>query len=481
MSIRRRIFLGIILLFSVGFYFLIDIIADDIELRYRESTEEPLVDTARVLASMAAASSSDGQVDVDLFKTGFENVLQQQFSAQIFGLLKTHVDIHVYITNQHGQVIFDSDYGWDEGEDYSLWRDVFYTLQGEYGARTTAIEGDEDRKMIYVSSPILQNNKLIGVLAVGKPTNSSSQFARAAEQKLMIGGTIACLILIALGLLLGVWVTTPIQKLTDYAKAIGQGKRISRPTLGSNEMEELGLAFEQMRDALDGKHYIENYVQTLTHEIKSPLSAIRGAVELLEENSSSKHKHTLLQNVHQESERIKNIVDNLLLLSSLESCKYIVSPKNIEIPSLLEGIQQMFAPLLLIKQITLDIQDNTTHAMQGDFNLISQALANVIQNAIDFSPTKSTIKLTVSQTLSGTKFIIRDYGSGIPEYAQDKIFDRFYSLKRPNDGRKSTGLGLSLTSEIMSLHQGKITLDNHPDGGAVSTLFFPFLKPRKIS
>ena len=282
MSIRRRIFLGIILLFSIGFYFLIDFIADDIELRYRESTEEPLVDTARVLAAIAAIPMADNSINTSLFRDGFNSVQSQKFSAQIFGLLKHNVDLHVYMTDRNGTVIFDSNGGLDEGKDYSQWRDVHLTLRREYGARTSDIDDNEQKKMIYVASPILRNNDLIGVLSVGKPTHSSNQFALAAQKKLVIAGTMTCLIFIGIGLLLGTWVTRPIQKLTDYAKAIRDGKRVKRPALGSNEMEDLGTAFEQMRDALDGKSYVENYVQSLTHEIKSPISAIRGAVELLE-------------------------------------------------------------------------------------------------------------------------------------------------------------------------------------------------------
>ena len=301
MSIRSRIFLGIIILFSVGFYFLIDIVADDIEMRYRESTEEPLVDTARVLASIASSSVIDGNIDLSLFREGFKNVQSQAFSAQIFGLLKNHVDLHLYITNRAGIVIFDSDNGESEGQDYSRWRDVYLTFQGKYGARTTDIENDPDRKMIYVASPIIHHNDLIGVLSVGKPTNSSNQFAQAAQNKLIIGGTLACLVFIVISLLLGTWVTRPIQKLTHYAKAIRDGKRIKRPSLGSNEMEELGIAFEQMRDALNGKSYVENYVQTLTHEIKSPISAIRGSVELLAEDLSSQQKHLLPKISYQDS------------------------------------------------------------------------------------------------------------------------------------------------------------------------------------
>ena len=105
MSIRRRIFLGIIVLFSVGFYFLIDLIGDDIEMRYRESTEEPLVDTSRVLASIASSSVVDGKINLPLFRKSFKHVHLQTFSAQIFGLLKNNVDLHLYMTDREGFVI----------------------------------------------------------------------------------------------------------------------------------------------------------------------------------------------------------------------------------------------------------------------------------------------------------------------------------------------------------------------------------------
>ena len=474
MSIRKRIFLGIIVLFSVGFYFLIDFIVDDIELRYRESTEEPLVDASRVLAAIASASMVDDKINIPLFKESFKDVRSQVFFAKIFGLIKINVDLHVYMTDRDGMVIFDSNDGQDEGLDYSDWRDVHLTLQGEYGARTSPVEGDEEKRMIYIASPIMRENDLIGVLSVGKPSDSSSQFALAAQKKLIIGGTVVCITLIGIGLLLGVWVTRPIQRLTDYARAVKDGKRVKRPALGSSEMEELGLAFEQMKDALDGKNYVENYVQTLTHEIKSPVSAIRGAAELLNEDIPIKKRQAFVQNIHLESDRIWQIVDNLLLLSSLESRKYITAPDPIAVQEILIEINTTLTPQVLAKDIELLIQGDTHSQMQGESNLIRLALMNILQNAIDFSPSGSVIELRVSNNSFGVEFIVRDHGSGIPNYARERIFERFYSLKRPESGRKSSGLGLSLVREIVTLHQGAISVETHSEGGTVAILFFAF-------
>ncbi|WP_305909778.1 two-component system sensor histidine kinase CreC [Methylomarinum sp. Ch1-1] len=473
MSIRRRIILGIVLLIGGGFYFPISLVVDDIELRYRESTEEPLVDASRVLAALAASSDINGNINLPLFRAGFDQVRSQVFSAQVFGLLKSQVDWHVYITDRTGVVIFDSNDGRDEGKDYSQWRDVHRTLRGDYGARTSPMENNADRRMMYIAAPILHQGDLIGVLSVGKPTYSADQFTEAAQNKFIIGGTFVCLALIVIGLLLSVWVTRPIIRLTDYARAVRDGKRLRRPRLGSSEMEELGVAFEQMRDALAGKRYVENYVQTLTHEIKSPLSAISGAVELLEEDLTPAQRQTFLRNIRQESGRIGRIVDNLLLLSSLETRKYINSKERIGVSNLLAELEKTLAPLLAVKNIELDIRGERDLTIRGEPNLIRQALLNIVQNAIDFSPAGGAIVVRVLRQTNGVCFAVLDQGPGIPDYARERVFERFYSLKRPSDGRKSSGLGLSLVKEIAVLHQGNITLTNRPDGGAEARLFFP--------
>ncbi len=476
MSIRGRFFLGISLLVSLGLFFLIDIIKDDIELRYRESTEEPLVDTSRILASIASQSIKAGKIDKTLFRKSFDSVYTERFSAQIFGLLKTHVDLHVYITNQSGIVIFDSDGGQAEGLDYSQWRDVHLTFQGQYGARTSDIENDPVRKMIYIAAPIKIAEDVIGVLSVGKPTSSSSEFARAAENKLIIGGTVAALILIIFGLLLGTWITQPIQRLTRYANDISQGRKVKRPKLGSHEMETLGQAFEQMRDAIDGKNYVENYVQSLTHEIKSPVSAIQGAAELLQEKLDAQQRDTLLNNIQLETNRIIQIVDSLLLLSSLESRKHISSTELVHLADLIAEVKQSLQAALLIKKITLKIEALDSISIPGEANLIRLALLNILQNAIEFSPLESEITLSIHVEQNQLLFQVTDSGPGIPEYALERVFDRFYSIKRPDSGKKSSGLGLSLVKEIMLLHQGKVYIENLETGGTRVKLFFPKYK-----
>jgi two-component system sensor histidine kinase CreC len=102
--------------------------------------------------------------------------------------------------------------------------------------------------------------------------------------------------------------------------------------------------------------------------------------------------------------------------------------------------------------------------------LLHQALANILQNAIDFTPRGGRIELSGFVADGSFHFTVRDFGPGIPEYAGHKIFDKFFSLQRPDTGKKSTGLGLNFVREVAILHHGSISVENNP-GGGVSAVF----------
>jgi two-component system, OmpR family, sensor histidine kinase CreC len=114
---------------------------------------------------------------------------------------------------------------------------------------------------------------------------------------------------------------------------------------------------------------------------------------------------------------------------------------------------------------------NTECSVQGDRFLLGQAIDNIISNALDFSHSGQTIDVTLAISGDSIKCIVRDYGTGIPEYAQDRIFERFYSLPRP-DGVRSSGLGLNFVREVMQLHGGECSIENHPEGGVEAVLRF---------
>jgi two-component system sensor histidine kinase CreC len=152
---RTRIFIGILVAYALGVAFLMYRQLGDIDPRYRESAEDSLVDTAQLMAALVESASPDGTLHVDALAPVFRSLYARRFSADIYGVVKTRVELRMTVVDRQGTVVFDSravaeaaeDAGapasaaasvTQVGADHSRWRDVFLALRGDYGARTTA-------------------------------------------------------------------------------------------------------------------------------------------------------------------------------------------------------------------------------------------------------------------------------------------------------------------------------------------------------
>lgn len=473
MKIRTRIFLLFAAVMGLGFYALTDWVQDDLRQRYMESLEEPLVDTAEVLAGVFAHSLTQQPFPESQWREVFDAVYRRDLQSRIYKLNKRYVDMRVYVTDAHGVVLFDSA-GEAQGQDYSRWNDVYLTLRGDYGVRASRSDTQfPKREVLYVAAPVMQEGRIVGVVSVGKPTQNVERFLADAKYQVGRAAWVAALVMILFALILYRWVSRPLQRLTEYVEAVKRGERVALPRLGRNEIGLMGEALSSLRSALDGKAYIERYVQTLTHEIKSPLAAIRGAAELMDEGMAEAERRHFLRNILNESARAQRLVDDLLELSSLESR---MSLQCFEPCALNEIGAQVVAdarPLAQAKSVHIETALDTPLSVQGDPILLARAFSNLLANAIAFSSAEATVVVRLERSGTDACFCVEDRGSGIPAYAQEKIFERFFSLQRPDSGDKSSGLGLTLVKEIAQLHEGSISLENRPGGGVSARLTLP--------
>ena len=479
MRLGSRIFFCYLIIFVICFSYPINWILDSLRTRYLEGVEEPLVDQANILAAVVGHEMQAGQFDPEKWYQALGSAGSRSFSARIYQLVKTGVDMRIYITDRAGKLIFDSQNRQNIGADFSAWRDVYLTLEGRYGARTTP-ENVEDpaTKVLYVAAPVLVDGNISGVLTVAKPTTSINTFLKSAKPQIFRVGVFAMLAAIVLSFVVSLWITRPIKRLTCYANDIRQGRRVDFPKLDRSEIGEMGNAFAKMQQTLEGKKYVEQYVQKLTHEVKSPLSAIRGAAELLEENMKAAQRARFLSNIRNEANRIQELVDRMLELSALENQKILNNVKQISVSTLFQAVLESKRTILKKKQLRLIIQVPKNLQVKGDKLLLHQAVSNLIQNAIDFSPAHCEIKLRAQIEGNMQALMVDDAGTGIPAYAIGKVFNKFFSLQRPDSGKKSTGLGLNFVQEVASLHHGKVKLQNLPEKGVRATMMLPLYKPR---
>ena len=474
MKLAGRIFLAYLLISIVCFSYPVSHFIKDLRMFILEGMEDPLADQATILAEFIGKQMEQERFDPETLYKTFDDVTSRLLHAKIYSFHKTRVDSRVYITDTSGRIIFDSADRKNIGADYSRWKDVSRTLKGEYGTRTTrANPADPNSSVLYVAAPVMVRGTIAGVLTVAKPTTNVNAFLSKEKPRMLNQWYFAAALAIVLSFIVSLWLTHPIKRLTRYANDVRDGKRVELPPMGRSELRDMGLALENMREALEGKRYVEQYIHTLTHEIKSPLSAIRGAAELMDEQMPDEKRARFLSNIRTEAGRIQNLVDRMLELSELESKKTLRNVEPVSVNALVKTVLESKEPMLSRKGLVVAFESDDDLQVQGDPFLLHQALSNIIQNAIDFSPVDGRVEISAGVDDGKLLLTVDDEGPGIPEVCADKVFDRFFSLHRPDTGKKSTGLGLNFVKEVATLHNGEIRLENLPGKGLRAALSLP--------
>ncbi|WP_145547963.1 two-component system sensor histidine kinase CreC [Yersinia intermedia] len=471
MKIGVRLLLGYFLIVAIAGYFVIRIFVQEVKPGVRRATEGTLVDTATLLAQFARQDMLLDNVASGQLAQAFASLNLRPIGANIEGIRKDRNEYRVYLTDADGRVVFDSS-GKAVGQDYSRWNDVWLTLRGEYGARSTRTNpADEQSSVMYVAAPVMAENKIIGVLSVGKPNISMAPVIKRSERKILLAGGVLLGIALLIGLGFVWWINRSIGKLVDYAERVAEGQVVALPAMGSSELHDLARALESMRLKLDGKAYIEQYVHTMTHELKSPLAAITGAAELLRESPPPATAQRFIVNIEQQSARIRQLVDKMLVQARLES-RVDLQFSPLDISHILKQTFSAKEAQAVSRGICLQLKRADSAILTGDGLLLSQALTNLIDNALDFTPFGGAVILSGERHEGEYLITVEDNGSGIPDYAQEKIFDRFYSLPRA-DSPKSTGLGLNFVREVAAIHRGRISLENRLPQGVSAYLALP--------
>jgi two-component system, OmpR family, sensor histidine kinase CreC len=477
LSLSARLFVFYAAFVALAGWLVARRVLEEVKPAVRQSTEETLVDTANLLAELAAEDVRQGRLSQSDLPRLLSRYGQRRPRADIWGIEKSRIEGRIYIVDRHGTVLVDST-GRDVGQDYSRWNDVYLTLRGHYGARSTRdVADDPTSSVMYVAAPIHDGSAIIGAVTIAKPNRTVQPVIERAERRLALlsGALIASGLVI--GALLSWWLSRAIRRLTGFALAVSAGKRASVPQLPGDELRQLAEALESMRTQLEGKAYVERYVQTLTHELKSPLAAIAGAAELLRGDLHSEHRERFLKNIETETTRLQSLSERLLHLAQLEQRRGLEERVAIALHTLVDELLEAQLPRVQARGLTVENAVPADATVIGERFLVRQALANLIDNAVDFTRQGGALRVDAEAGAAGAalpELTIRvfDEGDPIPDYALPRLFERFYSLPRPATGRKSTGLGLSFVREAAHLHEGSFQIGN-VDGGVEARLTLP--------
>ncbi|MBG3851800.1 two-component system sensor histidine kinase CreC [Xanthomonas sp. WHRI 8391] len=480
MRLGLKLFLGFFLIVGLAAFFVMRVFVNEVKPGVRQAMESTLVDAANVLAEMASGELADGTIATGSFARNVAQAQQRDPKAWVWRFRKNDVAYRVTVTDARGVVVFDS-LGRDVGRDNSRWNDVYRTLRGEYGARSSPeVDGDPTATVMHVAAPIYapnDANQLIGVLTLAQPNRSIDPFIEASQRNILQRGAWLIGISALIGILMTWWLMRGIGRLNRYAQAVSAGIPVPPPKPRGDEIGDLGQALESMRRKLEGKAYVEQYVQSLTHEMKSPLAAIRGASELLAEPLPEADRQHFVASIRAQELRLTETIDKLLALAEVEQHGWLQKRERIAVAGLLQAAVDAVLPRATAAGVRVEIDVASDAAREyyvlGDGFLLRQALINLLENAIAFSPEGSTVHFCTQLHAEKLQVSVQDRGSGVPDYALERVFERFYSLARPQTGQRSSGLGLPFVREVARLHGGEVALGNREGGGAVATLRLP--------
>lgn len=287
-------------------------------------------------------------------------------------------------------------------------------------------------------------------------------------------GITAILVSILLTLLISRRFFQPIEHLIHALKQVTAGDFQVRllETARDPEIEEMNINFNKMVKELTSMEMLQaDFIQNVSHEIKTPLSAIEGYASLLYSEELSEEGKQYMQRILKSTKRLSHLTGNILMLSKLENQQIVSKKHPFSLDEQLRQAVLLLEPFWDKKKLVLDIDLPETRFF-GSEELLYQVWTNLLSNAIKFTPEGGCILVRLEQGSQNIQMEIRDSGIGMTGEVLSHIFDKFYQGER-NRNVEGNGLGLALVKKIIDLCQGTISVESQPDQGSVFRVRLP--------
>ncbi|MFA5955288.1 stimulus-sensing domain-containing protein [Hyphomicrobium sp.] len=327
------------------------------------------------------------------------------------------------------------------------------------------------QQIVSMAEPIKRGNKILGVLLIS--TNPGDIDDILWDERWLILQIAAMALLVAIGssLVLERTVAGPMRRLSDAANRVTQNisAREQLPDLTSrrDEVGQTGRAFVAMTAALYRRiEASEKFAADVAHELKNPLAAARSMAESMAYAKSDSDRNALLREIQAELKRLNRLINDISSTSRLDAELARQEMQPIDIRNVLEAINGLFVEMLSddSRKLRLFVEPGSasSYTVRGNDSRLGQVFTNLIDNALSFSPEGAPVTVRARPNGNKVEITVEDEGTGIPQDKLGQIFDRFYSDRPLTDAKrgKNSGLGLSISREIVASHNGEIFAEN---------------------
>ncbi|MCB1314658.1 MAG: hypothetical protein KDK27_01830 [Leptospiraceae bacterium] len=256
----------------------------------------------------------------------------------------------------------------------------------------------------------------------------------------------------------------------------GRSFRVSAyPVLMGGDPELYLLLISDQTQQITTQRLREDFLQNASHELKTPITSIRGYAETMLFRESRPQPRGFLEGIIRNVERMERIIEDMVMISSLESRSFPFHPEDVPIKKFMTNIRKLVSGSLKQKFQNLEIElPDEDLSLRADPLLLEHLLLNLIVNASRYSPEETAIRVQLEREPGRIVFSIADSGPGIPSDLRTKIFERFFRVDKDRSrSQGGTGLGLSIVRQISRLHGGRVWVEANPAGGSVFRVSLP--------
>jgi two-component system phosphate regulon sensor histidine kinase PhoR len=345
--------------------------------------------------------------------------------------------------------------------------------------------------LMYVALPINQSGQLLGVVRLSIPLTVVDETLKEMLWKIILAGLLIALAATPVSLYISRRISRPLSDMKDNAERFASGQLDSRIRVeGPDDVIRLAEALNVMAAQLDDRIHrlrrLENirrdFVANVSHELKTPITSIKGFVETLLGGAldSSEDSKRFLGIVASQADRLNAIIDDLLSLSQLEQdsggAEIVIEESGLK--PVLEMAIQMCVPKASEKKIRVELHCTESVTARINPQLFEQAVVNLVDNAIKYSPPSTQVRIDVLADEKGVTVAVTDEGRGIEKEHFPRLFERFYRVDKDRSREMGgTGLGLAIVKHIAQVHSGSVSVDSSVGKGSTFRIHLPAKKP----
>ena len=457
--------LTLIVVFVLNFF-----VALRLSENFEQKVSQELTSNAILVGDLLRAS---------LIKGSHDNI--QQDVQRLAGKL----NLRITVVDALGKVLGDSDEDPFAMENHSDRLEIAEALKTGFG-QSTRYSDTLNYNMKYVAVRVTRDYDVLGVVRFSLPLSQVQLEIRTIYRVVLWGAAAAVAIALTVAYFVSRSITLPIRQMKETAEQVAKGNFSRRVRVKSrDELGELADSLNKMADELQQKmedlrqmdRVRTDFVANVSHELKTPLTLIKGYTETLQgEAISDKAKASrFVSIINEHSDRLSNIVDDLLSLSELESSKDYIDRAQFDLNELVEDVRLGFGHATATKKQTLTVNSQSNDlTINADRDRIEQVLVNLIDNAIKYTGECGQIELSVAELGGEIRIAVKDNGIGIAQEHLGRIFERFYRADKARSRELGgTGLGLSIAKHIVLAHNGKITIESMPNRGTTVVVTLP--------